>query len=101
MHEVGGSLEGSSAEAHTAREEMFAVAVPLANLLSVECKSRRDVVPARDRTAAGTCRVILVSASLLSLRGRVRRASIAFAGYRTPGLYSRNQPRTNKVLWGL
>ena len=96
----GGSLGASSEAAHSAPAELPVAAVRAACLAEAG-RNRRVAVLENDRTAMGTSRAAQVIAWCRRGRcRRVRRASIANAGYRTPGLYSRNQPRTNTVLDG-
>lgn len=84
--------------ARTAFEEVSVAIVPMACSFAGGCRNRRAVALEHGRIVADTSHAALASVSRQVRRHRFRRASIEFAEYRTPGLYSRNQPRTNIVL---
>jgi len=95
------SLVESFEIARSAFAEASAATAQLACFLAAESKSPDAAALVRGRIAAGMSHVGRAIGLRQRLRFRVRRASIGFAEYRTPGLYSRNQPRTNIVLYGV
>lgn len=87
------------ASSAVARNALPGVSVAAGLAAYLADRNRHVFVLENGRTASDKCLVAPGSdGQLLGLARRARRASIANVEYRTPDLYSRNQPRTNTVL---